>query len=182
MGTGIIGAIPISFRFGSMNSYSPRDEQKNKAMFIRHAPNDFFDFYNEEPVEVDGKEAPYYVIKPEILLPNFKPFFYEFHRLIGGGGVYSEAYEKFNEKYDSIVEANDLDAFIEYFTDHSGYGPTIFSYFEPTFTVDSTNLLIYQGSYKVIMEEESSLAHMERLLWAAMSIPPAHTVRIGMSL
>jgi hypothetical protein len=183
MGTGIMGAIPLSFRF-DRGSWSG-DEQRNKERFIKHAPKDFFDFYNEEPqIEtIGGKEETvmYYEIKPEVLLPDFKDFFFEFHRLIDAI-PYQGDEEKFNDEYDAIVASNDLDKFIAYFEEHSDGVPCIFPYFEPMYITECENLLVYQGSYKAILEEWSTLSHMERLLWKAMKHPLAKVMRFGMSL
>jgi hypothetical protein len=186
MGTGIVGGIPLSFRFGNAWRYSKQNEEKCKKSFIKHAPKDFFDFYNEELHDFEISETEivpvaYYTIKPEILLPNFKDYYYKFHELIGDPG-YPDGYEKFNDKYDAMVATNSLKAFIEYFDDHFGYEPTIFPYFAPAYISIQKNLLIYQGSYKTLIEEESSLLHMERLLWAAIDHPLAKVTRIGMSL
>ncbi|MDR2383175.1 MAG: hypothetical protein LBD76_04730 [Prevotellaceae bacterium] len=188
MGTGIMGAIPISFRFygsfGSYSSYLESEAQKNKEEFTEHAPKDFFDFYDE--VEYDKNmgnktmKLTYYEIKPEILLPNFKDFFIEFHKLIGRYPTNGD--EKFNDEYDAIVASNDIGKFVEYFDDNTGYAPTMFPYFEPMYITKCTNLLVYQGSYKAILEEWSTLLHMERMLWAAMKHPLAKVMRFGMSL
>jgi hypothetical protein len=185
MGTGIMGAIPISFRFGDRWWYSKEDEQKCKEAFIKHAPKNVLDFYDEELHEItDSKQkkvmVTYYKIKSEILLPNFKDFFYDFHNLIGAK-LWPKNERKFNDEYDAIVAANDLDKFVEYFDDDTGCEPSIFSDFAPAY-ITSKNLYVYNGSYKTIMEETSSLRHMERLLWAAMDNPLAKVMRIGMSL
>jgi hypothetical protein len=191
MGTGIMGAIPISFRFGGSfggySSYLESKAQENKEEFIEHAPKDFFDFYNEEEYEEEiGSKTmtlTYYEIKPEILLPNFKDFFIEFQKLIGNYPMYNmDGCKKFNDKYDAIVASNDMKKFVEYFDDSSGYAPSIFPYFEPMYITNCENLLVYMGSYKAILEEWSTLAHMERLLWAAMKHPLAKVMRFGMSL
>ncbi|MDR2085838.1 MAG: hypothetical protein LBP72_01565 [Dysgonamonadaceae bacterium] len=185
MGTGIIGGIPLVFRFGSKWRYSEMDAKRDKERFIKHAPKDFFDFYNEELHDLEiskTKSLPvtYYVIKPEILLPNFKEYFYKFNELIGESD-YPDDYEKFNDEYDVVVKSNDLKKFIEYFTDSRGE-PYMFSEVEMSYVDVSKNLLIYRGSYKAILEEWTSLQHMERLLWAAMDHPLAKVTRIGMSL
>ncbi|MDR0714612.1 MAG: hypothetical protein LBF89_10205 [Bacteroidales bacterium] len=191
MGTGIMGAIPISFRFdgryGSYSSYMESEAQDNKKEFIKHAPKDFFDFYNEAEYEEEiGNKTltlTYYEIKPEILLPNFKDFFIEFHKLIGSSPVeIMDGCAKFNDKYDAIVAAGDIDGFIKYFKDKSGCAPSIFPYFGPAYIANSTNLLVYQGSYKAFLEEWSTLFHMERMLWKAMEHPLAKVMRFGMSL
>jgi hypothetical protein len=183
MGTGIMGAIPLSFRFSRGTWES--DEQRYKEQFTKHAPKDFFDFYNEKQrvEEIGGKEktVTYYVIKPEVLLPNFKDFFFEFHRLIGET-PYQGDEEKFSDEYDAVVATNDLDKFIAYFEEHSGGVPGIFPYFKPMYISECKNLLIYHGSYKAILEEWSTLSHMERLLWEAMKHPLAKVMRFGMSL
>jgi hypothetical protein len=181
MGTGIMGGIPISFRFGNSWRYSKYEEQQDKEKFIKQASEGFFDFYTEEAEEIEtGKRVEtttYYTIKPEILLPNFKDFFYEFHKLIGNDLIDDE---KFNDKYDTVVAANDLAGFVELLDDR-GYAPTIFSYFGPMYIAVRTNLLVYHGSYKAILEEWSTLLHMERMMRAAMSNPLAKVMRIGMS-
>lgn len=179
-----MGGIPISFRFGDGWQYSKQDEQESKKLFIRHAPKNFFDFYNEELCEIEtGKQkkvmVPYYTIKPEVLLPNFKDFFYAFRKLIGEDE--EPMGEKLDDKYDAVVATNDLDKFVEYFDQHSGSVPSIFPYFAAAYISIDTNLLVYQGSYKAMLEEYSSLLHMERLLWAAMDNPLAKVMRIGMS-
>jgi hypothetical protein len=183
MGVGIMGGIPISFRFGNSWRYSKYEEQQDKEEFIKQAPTGFFDFYTEEPKKIKtGKQvetAMYYTIKPEILLPNFKDFFYEFHKLIGNEKNIDP--EKFKGKYDAMVAANDLDGLEEVFGENTESLPTIFSDFEPSYIAVRTNLLVYQGSYKAILEEWSTLLHMERLIWAAMSNPLAKVMRIGMS-
>jgi hypothetical protein len=188
MGTGIMGAIPISFRFDRGSWDLDLDENRNKEMFMAYAPTDFFDFYNQDVREVEKngkvKTLTYYVIKPEILLPNFKEFFIEFHKLIGNYPMHEDidGCKKFNKEYNAIIASNDIDKFVKYFDDSSGYAPTIFPYFEPMYITMCKNLLVYQGSYKAILEEWSTLEHMERLLWAAMKHPLAKVMRFGVSL
>jgi hypothetical protein len=183
MGRGIMGGIPISFRFGSIWRYSKYGEQDAKEKFMKHTPEGMFDFYTEESEEIDtGKQietATYYNIKPEILLPNFKDFFYEFHKLIGND--LNIDYKKFNDKYDAVVAANDLAGFVELLDDNAGYAPAIFSYFESSYIAVRTNLLVYHGSYKAILDGWSTLLHMERLIRATMSNPLAKVMRMGMS-
>ncbi|MDR1170408.1 MAG: hypothetical protein LBK97_06205 [Prevotellaceae bacterium] len=187
MGTGIVGGIPLSFRFGDGPWGLERDDENSRKEFVEHAPKDFFDFYSEtkRKQETGSKErtVSYYTIKPDVLLPNFKDFFFEFNELIGvktSSGM--DGGKKFNAEYDAVVASGSLDKFIEFFDDNSGYEPTIFPYFDPMYITDSENLLVYQGSYKAMLEEWSSLLHMERLLWAAMKHPLAKVMRFGMSL
>jgi hypothetical protein len=181
MGTGIMGAIPMSFRFSSGAWDSEWAEQDNKEQFMKHTPKDFFDFYNKvhrKRETGNKKDTTYYVIKPEILLPNLKDFFFEFHKLIGTKG--QTDYAKFTDEYDAIVASNDLNELITYFKDTNL--PRDFPYFGAMYIDDCRNLLIYHGSYKAFLEEWSTLSHMERLLWAAMKNPLAKVVRFGMSL
>ncbi|MDR2775493.1 MAG: hypothetical protein LBC19_12285 [Tannerella sp.] len=186
MGTGIMGAIPVSFRFSSEPWGLESDMRNNKKKFTKHAPKDFFDFYNEIQKRVTDnngkeKESTYYEIKPEILLPNFKDFFCEFHELIADEEK-TKGYEKFNDTYDAVAASNDLSKFMAYFDDGTGYPPMDFPYFEPMYVSDCWNLFVYQGSYKAILEEWSTLSHMERLVWAAIKNPLAKVMRFGMSL
>ncbi|MDR2383849.1 MAG: hypothetical protein LBD76_08230 [Prevotellaceae bacterium] len=62
MGTSMMRAIPISFRFGNGWRFSKQDMEECKEIFIEHAPKDFFDFYNEklgerEEINVWGKST-----------------------------------------------------------------------------------------------------------------------------
>lgn len=58
----------------------------------------------------------------------------------------------------------------------------MFPYFETSYLENSINLLFYQGSYKALLEEYSTLEHMDRLLAAAMPENPlAKVARFGMS-
>jgi hypothetical protein len=186
MGTGIIGCIPLSFCFSDEPWGFKSDEQRNKEAFIRHAPKDFFDFYNKKEYEEEtGKKTEMvtsYEIKPEILLPNLKDFFFEFYQLIDDV-VEEESAAKFNDEYDVIVASGDYDKFCDYFNNRSGgIVPFISPYFDAMYIENRKNLHIYNGSYKAILEEWSSLSHMERLLWAAMKHPLAKVMRFGMSL
>jgi hypothetical protein len=191
MGTGIMGVIPISFRidgrFGTYSSYMESEAQENKELFIKHSAKDFFDFYNEvEYVENMGEKKmrlTYYDIKTEILLPHFKDFFIDFHKLIDDYPPMDMGDDdKFTDQYDAVVASNDIDKFVEYFDDSTGYAPTIFPYFSPMYTANCTNLLVYQGSYKALLEEWSTLYHMERLLHEAMKHPLAKVMKFGLSL
>jgi hypothetical protein len=185
MGTGIMGAIPISFRFGSSiwSRYSSVDALKNKEKFTKHAPKDFFDYYTDRSYveQCDNATVISYVIKPKILLPNFKEFFFKFYKLIGDY-VDTKCYDKFNDQYDAVVNSNDLDKFVEYFDDHIGCAPAVSPYFRVAHIVSNKNLLVYRGSFKAMHEGYSSLLHMERLLWTAMKHPLAKVVKIKMSL
>jgi hypothetical protein len=183
MGQGIMGAIPVSFRFEKGRWKS--DEAENRKKFAKHAAKDFFDYYNETQEENEkGDKETHFRIKPEILLPNFKNFYIEFQKLIGNEK--SEDFgsnEKFNDDYDRAVASGDIDEFLKHFDDHSGSAPTVFSYFGAMYIdTDGQDLLVYQGSYKAFLEEWSTIRHMEYLLRAAMQQPLAKVVRFGMSL
>jgi hypothetical protein len=179
MGQGIIGAIPTSFRFKKGRWES--DEAENKKEFAKHAAKDFFDFYNKKQIENEkGSNETWYTIKPEILLPNFKDFFIDFHNLIGN--TESIDTKKFNENYDQIVAFGNMEEFLKYFDDY-GYPPRLFEYFDAMYiNTNRQDLLVYQGSYKAFLEEWSTIRHMEYLLRAAMQNPLAKIVRLGMSL
>jgi hypothetical protein len=180
MGVGIMGAIPVSFCFTRSRYESEADRYKKE--FSEHAAKDFFDFYNEETREDrNGKEIPYYVIKTEVLLPQFKDFFFEFNRLIGEEKILENC-EKFNEAYEKLIASNDLEQFMNHFDNDNAYDPIEFSYFSALHVEHSRNLLIYRGSYKAFLEEYSTFNHMEKMLVAAMKNPLAKVVRFGMSL
>ena len=185
MGTGIMGVIPLSFCFDGDLWIQKRGSKEQKDEFMKYAPKDFFKFYNkEERTEKENKKlvkVDYYFIKPEILLPNFKDFFFEFHNLIGESSCMNDD-EKFDDEYNAIVASNDFDKFIAHFMEEGGRAPSIFNGCEPMYITDCKNLLIYRGSYKAVLEEWSTLMHMERLLRAAVKNPLAKVVRFGMSM
>jgi hypothetical protein len=177
MGTGIMEELPLSFHFGSSATYSEDDAQENKEVFRKYAARDFFDFYTE--MSSSEKQRNNRVIetisdkmKPEILLQNFKDFFFKLHELIGDCEL------KDGNKKDTIAVSNDLDKFMEYFDDQTESAPTTFPYFEAAHIVCCDNLLIHRDRFKAILEEYSSC--MERL-WVAMEHLLAKTMKIGMS-
>jgi hypothetical protein len=181
MGVGIVGAIPVSFCLGkNPYSYVPEYSSGSIERFKKHVSSDFFDFYNQVIEKEDNKEITYYKIKPEILLPNFKEFYHEFYELVHDNNMV-EGFKKFNEKYDVIVSANDLDALMEYFDDGTGSAPLNFPYFDAAFITKNKNILVYQGSYNALLEDWSTLKHMELLLRVAMKNPLAKVMRFGMS-
>ena len=184
MGQGILGAIPVSFSFNKGRWKSDDAEIRNK--FLKHVSKDFFDYYIENQKETEkGEKVTYYTIKPEILLPNFKDFFIEFQKLIGNDISTEENryFEKFDDAYDKAVASGNIDEFLEHFDDHTGYEPTVFSYFDAMYiNTNGKDLLIYQGSYKAFLEEWSTLKHMECLLRAAMQHPLAKITRFGMTM
>jgi len=181
MGQGILGAIPVSFRFNKRHWYSEEENTKN---FKKKSSKGFFDFYSEnQEINEKGEKENYYIIKPEILLPNFKNFFIEFHKIIGNEStVEFEITEKFNSDYDKAVASGNLDEFLKHFDDNSGSAPTVFEYFGTMYIDTSGNdLLVYQGSYKAFLEVWSTLTHMEYLVRAAVSNPLAQVIKFGMS-
>jgi hypothetical protein len=196
---GILGAIPISFRFDGRSldnrncpiktTYSKKRAQRMQQTFVEYAPEDFFDFYNSSESEenIGGKKITLtsYKIKPEILLPNFKDFFIEFHTFLGTYPKYmkEESLEKFDEKYDAIVAANDLDGFLAHFDDYESgqdnYPPYIFKYLETDYISDCTHLLIYEGDFGAFLVDSIVFEHMERMAWTSIKHPLVKVVRFG---
>jgi len=185
MGRGIIGIIPISFKF--IERYLGDDRQKKN--FQEYAADDFFDFYNETQVETPkGRTETHYTIKTEILLPSFKEFFFGFHDIIRDDWALRSRYEdtvtrKFNDDYDKAVASGNIEDFLKHFDDDTGYPPLYDYGFDAQYTDNVGGcLLIYNGSYKAYLEVWSTLRHMELLLRAAMRNPLAKVVRFGMSM
>jgi len=177
MGEGIRGAIPITFCFAKEYMY---DRAENKAEFQEYAATDFFDFYNETMIETHKHEiVPHYTIKPEILLPNFKDFFLEFHDLIQEMEE-DKFSKKFNKHYDKAVASGNIESFLKHFDDDTGRAPLRMSHFDASYIdVLGDYLLVYHGSYKAYLEVWSTLRHMELMLRAAMRNPLAKIVRFG---
>jgi len=185
MGQGIIGTIPLSFRFKKNRwEYHEAEGLESKKCFAEYAAKDFFDYYdvNQNENEKGGIDT-VYTIKPEILLPNFKSFYFEFQNLIGNdeNSCKQGNIEKFDCDYDRAVALGKIDEFLKHFDDNSGWSPTIYSYFEAIY-IDTfgDDLLVYQGSYKAFLEVWSTLIHMEKMLRAAMPQQPlAKVFRFG---
>ena len=184
MGQGIKGAIPLSFRFQKNRWECNEPEGKEcKKGFTKHAAEDFFDYYNVNQKENEkGGIDTIYTIKSEILLPNFKSFYFEFQNLIGNESSYEQGnIEKFDDDYDRIVASGNMDEFIKHFDDSSNWAPTIYSYFEAMY-IDTfgDDLFVYSGGYKAYLETWCALNHMERMLRAAMPHQPlAKVFRFG---
>jgi len=186
MGQGIVGAIPIVFRFAKGRWRS--DQEHYKAEFKKYAADDVFDFYNETEVEIPKKDGggteTLYTIKPEILLPNFKDFFLEFNGLIRDEWPLEKdnISMKFNANYDKAVASGDLEAFLKHFDDKTGRVPIARSNMGALYIEDFGEFLFfYHGSYKAYLEVWSTLEHMELLQRAAIRNPLAKVARFGIS-
>jgi hypothetical protein len=161
MGAGIGGVIPLVFHFEKDWWKRRNSQEKTKK--------DFVDFYDE----IVAKDDIYYCIKSTILLNNFKDFYFRFHLLIEAEEI-EESMKIFKTKYDEIVAANDLDAFITLFSENYGYGPRVMDgcFFAPAENMICDKVLtFYNGSYKAILEEYSTLHHMRKLLAKALDNP-----------
>jgi hypothetical protein len=168
MSNGIIGVIPVKFRI--LHSWS-------KKSWLSMNINDFYD----EIVD-NSNYRTYYLIKPQMLIPNFYDFFVQLHRAIGNEEVLNKA-RKFNQKYADLVQAKDLKSFLTYFIEDTYYDPIYIQIKGGFITseIDAQSLLIvYRGSYNVLMEENSSLMHFERLIQNTLSNPLASIIKMGL--
>jgi hypothetical protein len=171
MGCGISGAIPIDFNLKKKNFAG-----KDKTIMELNLAEGFFDFYDESEEE---KDILSYCIKSDLLLPNFKDFYFGFHALIDNKYALKNT-EAFNDNYDAIVKQNDMDAFLDYFYEKKYEVPFCDSGGFSTNMRCGTVLLFYRGSYKAILEEYSTFYHMERLLVKAFDNPLAKVVKFGL--
>jgi len=165
MATGIMAAVPIVFkpseRFGI-----------NEEYFVKG----FFDNY-----DISGDNgSKIYIIKQNLLLNNYITFLAEFYDLIE-----EDFYKKTEIAPDIIPAANTLKEFNEAFTGDSRNNRIPFIYESPYMfstlggCVCEEYWLFYSGSHKAILEEYSTLLHLERLLTKAMKSPLANAVKFG---
>ena len=164
MGAGINAAIPLAFR-----------QQERFRLDEKDFSQGFFNNYNI--VEKDSQTI--YVIKPELLISNYKDFLFEFYTLIE---------EDFTREtglaFDSIPDVNNLNEFLKIFNESDRNRRTPFTCDEPyTFSVLGCRCdeywLFYNGSYKAFLEEYSTLMHLERILAKAMNNPLANAIKFG---
>jgi hypothetical protein len=173
MGRGISGVIPVAFHFQE----SWRGNLKDN--FIKHSPADIFDFYDE--IEENGKVVAYR-IKSQMLLRNFKDFYIGFHTIIDAQDVLKNCI-KFDEKYDAIIKRNDMDAFLDHFSENTAYDPYYMTESECFSALDiecDEFLIVYNGSYKAFLEEYQTFYHIERLLVKAFDNPLAKVTKFGL--
>jgi hypothetical protein len=174
MGRGIAGIIPVRFYV------EERLLLRNMEKILTETDKNFFDFYNE--TQGNDPRYSYYEIKGEVLLTQLKPFFIEFHTLISDE-IPEETGDIFNDKYDGIVRQTDFEAFTKHFGEHtfpSYYTRMPWYAFSPPASIISTDyVLFYNGSYKVAMEEYTTLLHMKKLLAKAIDNPLSKIALFG---
>jgi len=173
MGTGIAGAILLDFVI----------EARSKESLLKNSADGFLDNYELLP-ETAGAGYERYAIKNEVLLPNYSDFLAEFYGLIYGE---SDRDSPFHVEpatdWEKLFSCKTREQFDEAF-DHGnrgGYKPVI----QTTIPLscmscyNNTPFLFYGGSYKAILEEYTTLVHMEKMLVKAMRNPLRSAVKFG---
>jgi len=173
MGTGISGAILLEFSI----------ETSRKEEFIKSSVNGFLDNYKILP-ESEGGRYEKYLIKDEVLVPNYAEFLKEFHTLI-----YDE-FKGFDGPYDykpdeacttKLLSCKTREEFDDVFSrkNRNATSPFICSMLSVLDCYRNTPFVFYMGSYKALLEEYSTLTHMERMLAKAMKNPLKTSVKFG---
>ncbi|MDR1150124.1 MAG: hypothetical protein LBJ93_00645 [Clostridiales bacterium] len=157
-----------------------------KMIDERYVKINILDFYDE----VDESK---YVIKPDILLNNFKDFYIKFNEIIDEEDL--KGFDPFNQKYDEIVKNKDLDKFKEYFGDpydkktknyHDFDNYLMPKYRDSGWCFDTLGinpidfLHVYHGSYKADFEVYSTFYHMNQILRKAIDNPLAQVFEFGL--
>jgi hypothetical protein len=172
MGTGICGGIPLDFFF---------EGKRRRDMFIKESGDEFLAFYRETETDPETGEISYTINYPD-LLPRFKEYYFGLHTILNNHDVLEQA-TLFNEHYDAIVQNNDYEAFVKHFSSgfDTEYDPSIRtdSFFSVRDIYPMTYLLTYNGSYKAILEEYTTLSDMEKLLAKAYDHPLAKITKFG---
>jgi hypothetical protein len=172
MGTGICGGIPLDFYF---------DDEWDRNKFLKNSGDEFLAFYRETETDPKTGYSSYTIDYPD-LLSRFKEYYFGLHRILGNNDVLEQA-ASFNDDYDLIVHNNDYNAFVKHFSSgfETGYDPLIREdgFFSTLYLYPVRYLLIYNGSYKVILEEYNTLSDMEKLLIKAYEHPLAKITKFG---
>jgi len=164
MGTGISGAVPLSFKLRERFHYNEKDFTKG-----------FFDNY--DVTETSGKKL--YTIKSDLLLNNYKAFLAEFYDLIE-----VDFQNRTGIAPDAIPGANTVEEFMEVFSGDNRNNCVPFMYETPsmfsTLGCECEDYwLFYSGSYKAYLEVYSTLNHMEKMVSKAVKNPLANAVKFG---
>jgi hypothetical protein len=172
MGVGIKGGIPLNFYF---------NDRWQRDRFLTKSKYGFLDFYKEIENNKNDSRLCYTLNYPEFL-SQFKEFYIGFHNVLGNETLLQEV-KVFDETYDRIVAAHDFEAFLEHISE-SAYADPYYCNYYGTFSVlgfmPIDYILIYNGSYKALLEEYSTLSDMETLLVKAYNHPLAKITKFGM--
>jgi hypothetical protein len=107
----------------------------------------------------------------------------EFHALIEFKDVFNSMAKFNDEKYDKLVADKDIDAFFEYFSANDGTMPYYTGGYIGFSAAKQINcydyLIFYMGSYKALLEEYSTLRHLEVILGKTLRNPLAQLLQIG---
>jgi len=172
MGAGICGAILLEFEL----------EACDKKHFLEESANNFLDYYNQLPKEKNSFFERF-IIKDEILLPNYADFLKEFYDLIyiDFKGI-RHPYDEPNETYtNSILNCKTRKEFDNVFAhdERNGTFPCISSSVSCLCCDINNPFIFYFGSYKAYLEEYTTFTHMERMLNKAMTNPLKNVVKFG---
>jgi hypothetical protein len=164
MGTGIAAAIPLVFK-----------QYEGRKLDEEYFAKGFLENFDVE--EVGTKKI--YSIKKDLLINNYKSFLTEFYDLID-----EDFHEETELDPDSIPLADNLDEFLQLFNCDNRNGSVPFveesSYAFSVLGCECKRYwLFYNGSYKAILEEYSTLLHFEKILAKAMKNPLGTAVKFG---
>ena len=174
MGTGISGAILLQFAI----------ERRDKEQFVQNSVRGFFDNYRALP---ESKNSHYemFVIKDEVLIPNYADFLMEFYNLVydefkdSSAPFRDEPVESYTKRLLSCKTREEFDNAFDRKNCESG-DPFITSMsISSLYCNRNRPFVFYMGSYKAILEEYSTLKHMERMLAKAMINPLKTAVQFG---
>jgi len=176
MGTGICGAILLEFSI----------KQFDREKFIKESANGFLDNYESLP---KSKDTYYenFIIKDDVFFSNYAGFLIEFNDLIFDEfkGIHAPFDEKpveiYTEKLLSCKNREELDVCFNR-ENRNGSVPFIYPFphtFSCLYCYKNYPFVFYSGSYKAILEEYSTLTHMEKILAKAMTNPLKNAVKFG---
>jgi hypothetical protein len=159
MGTGIVAVVPLVLK--------PSRRGLNNDLENDNFQSGFFDNYNV------NEESGIYVIKSEMLINNYQAFLAEFYDCIGENNISNElpkagTYEEFLAIYNRVARNAEVPFLGEHWAMFSTLGCSCHEYW-----------VFYSGSYKALLEEYSTLTHIERILVRAIKNPLACAVKFG---
>jgi len=177
MGAGICGAILLEFEVDS-----PRDKKE----FLEKSVNGIMDNYNPMPAKNKNSWSERFIIKDEILLPNYADFLKEFYDLIydESNSLFSACFEEKSEDYiNNLLSCKTKEEFDKTFSPdaRNSFIPCISRSLSCFYCEKNIPFIFYSGSYKAYLEEYTTLAHMERMLKKAMTNPLRTAVKFGIN-
>ena len=161
MGVRISAAVPLKFR---NIGFSMLEVDFAKSFMNNYDTN----YYSGERI---------YSIKTDVLFDNYKDFLYEFYELIGEDVSEDSWLSSISPSINNIEDFKTEFSF-ENSTDAPYVDDSRYFFTEGCECLEYW--VFYNGSFKVMLEDESTLFHFEKVLTKIMKNPLGRSIKFGM--